>query len=230
MKLRNIFLLALPSGRTSSTLFAALLLAGCSQDYVSYDDVRIQNTAEERFPIAVVDEPVKMSVAARQRSLSPEQVNGIITFARQAEANGVSSLSILYASGNHNGPSVASQAAELVARQGLPRGQVTTAVYNGDSVYVTLSYYRKAARTKDCGDWSKNLAGNQFNELHPNYGCAIQNNFAVMAENPEDFENPRGLAPAIGQSRSAVLRKYNSGDWSQKQQVFPDATTTQAAP
>ena len=221
------------SGRAVGAVLIALLISGCSQDYVSYDDVRVQNTAEERYPIKVVDEPVKMSVAAKQGNLTPEQVNGIVSFARQASANGASSLSILYASGNRNGRAVAAQAAELAARQGLPRGQVSTAVYNGTSPYVTLTYYRKAARTHDCGDWSSNMAGNQFNEIYPNYGCAIQNNFAAMAENPEDLVNPRGLVPATGGSRAAALGAYNSGEWSQKEQNFPDAdttTSTQATP
>lgn len=221
------------SGRAAGALLIALLIAGCSQDYVSYDDVRVQNTAEERYPIKVVDEPVKMSVSAKQGNLTPEQVNGIVGFARQARANGASSLSILYASGNRNGRSVAAQAAELAARQGLPRGQVSTAAYNGSSPYVTLTYYKKTARTKDCGDWSANMAGNQFNEVYPNYGCAIQNNFAAMVENPEDFVTPRGLVPATGGSRAAALGAYGSGEWSQKLQDFPDAdtsTSTQAAP
>lgn len=230
MTSREVLPHVIQSRRAGSVLFIALLLAGCSQDYVSYDDVRIQNTAEERYPITVVDQPVKMSFAAKQSSLSSEQVNGVIGFARQAVASGASNISVLYASGNRNGQSVAAQTMDLVARQGLPRAQVSTSVYNGNSDYVTLSYYSKVARTKNCGDWSENLTGNQFNELYPNYGCAMQNNFAVMAENPEDFETPRGLAPATGQSRSALLKKYNTGEWSQKQQEFPDATLTQTTP
>jgi pilus assembly protein CpaD len=70
------------------------------------------------------------------------------------------------------------------------------------------------------------MAGNQYNELYPNYGCAIQSNFAAMVEDPDDFLAPRGLAPATGASRSAVIRKYNEGGWSQEEQVFPDAAIT----
>jgi pilus assembly protein CpaD len=230
MKIPDTLPLTERSRQAAAVLLTALLLAGCSQDFVSYDDVRTKNTAEERYPITVSDEAAKLSVDASSGSLSPEQVDVIIGFARQANGHGASSVSVLFASGNRNGRGVAAQAAAILAAQGIPRGQVSTAVYNGSSSDVTLSYYRKVARTKDCGDWSVNMAGNQFNELYPNYGCALQNNFAAMVQNPEDFETPRGLAPASGESRSAVLENYNAGEWSQKEQVFPDAPTTQASP
>lgn len=211
---------------TAGAVLVALLLAGCSQDYVSYDDVRVTNAAEENYPITVTDQAVKMSVDAGRGRLSPDQVDSIIGFARQSVAHGASSLSILYAGANRNGRAVAAQAAELLAAQGIPRAHVSTAVYNGASPEVTLSYYRKLARTKDCGDWSENMTGNQFNEIYPNYGCAMQNNFAAMVESPEDFLTPRGFAPATGESRAAILRKYNTGEWSQKMQEFPDNTVT----
>jgi pilus biogenesis lipoprotein CpaD len=228
MKLLPILPPSMRISRAFAAVLATLLLPGCSQDYVSYDDVRLPASAEERFPIKVVDEPVKMSVAAGRQRLPPEQVNAIIGFARDARANGATNVSILYADGNRNGRTVAAQAADLIAAEGIPRAGISAAVFNGASTDVTLRYDRKVAETKDCGDWSSNLAGNQKNELYPNFGCTIQNNFAVMAENPEDFVTPRGLAPATGASRMMILKTYASGEWSQKQQQFPDANSLQS--
>ena len=226
----HVQLLTAPSRRTAGALLFALLLAGCSQDYVSYDDVRVRNTAEELYPITVTEEAVKMSVHSTSATLSSDQVNSIIRFARQAVAHHASSISVLHAAGSHDGRRVAAQAAALLAAQGIQRGAVTMAAYNGTSAEVTLSYDRKVARTKDCGDWSENMAGNQFNELYPNYGCSLQNNFAAMVTNPEDFVTPRDLSPALGASRSAVMNDYLTGEWSQRQQQFPDAAPTQVAP
>jgi pilus assembly protein CpaD len=228
MKPLHILLPSVCAPKAFAAVLATLLLQGCSQDYASYDDVRLPASAEERFPIKVVDEPVKMSVPAGRHRLPPEQVNAIIGFARDARANGATNVSILYADGNRDGRAVAAQAADLIAAEGIARAGISVAVYNGDSTDVTLRYDRKVAKTKDCGDWSSNLAGNQKNELYPNFGCALQNNFAVMAENPEDFVTPRGLAPATGASRMMILKTYASGEWSQKQQQFPDANSLQS--
>lgn len=210
----------------ASLIACGCLLAGCSQDYVSFDDNYVPVVAEERYPIRVLDEPVKMTLVASRPHLSEEQIIDVIGFARQAQASNAGSIAVLYASGNRNGPKAAAQAAELIARQGIPRGLVTTSAYEGHTANLTLSYYRKVARTKPCGDWSENMAGNQYNEPYPNFGCAIQNNFAAMVANPEDFEQFRTATPAQGQSRSAILRKYNSGEWSQKKQELPDTTST----
>ncbi len=228
MKPLHILPLSMRNAKAFAVVLATLLLQGCSQDYASYDDVRLPATAEERFPIEVVDKPVKMSMAAGRHSLSPEQVNGVIGFARGARANGATRVSILYADTNRNGRTVAAQAADLIAAEGIPRAGISVAVFNGDSADVTLRYDRKVAETKDCGDWSSNLAGNQKNELYPNFGCTLQNNFAAMVENPEDFVTPRGLAPATAASRMMILTTYDSGEWSQKEQQFPDANSLQS--
>ena len=77
---------------------------------------------------------------------------------------------------------------------------------------VTLSFLRKVAVTTECGDWSENLAGSQYNEPYPNQGCALQQNIAAMVANPEDFETPHPMAPATAASRSAAMVKYNKGE------------------
>lgn len=215
-----------PFIRLSPYLLACgIMLAGCSQDYASFDDNYVPAMAEERYPIRVLEEPIRMSLVASRPELSNEQVVDVISFAGQAQANNAGSIAILYAAGNRNGPKAAAQAAGLIARQGFPKSLINISPYEGKTANLTLTFYRKIARTKPCGDWSENMVGNQYNEPYPNYGCAIQNNFAVMAANPEDFEQFRTATPAQGQSRSPIVKKYNSGDWSQKMQEFPDAAT-----
>ena len=56
---------------------------------------------------------------------------------------------------------------------------------------MQLSYIRSVAVTKECGDWSSDLANTSSNEPYPNFGCAMQNNIAAMAVNPDDFVVPR---------------------------------------
>ena len=149
---------------TASLLVCGLMLAGCSQDYVSFDDNYVPVTAEERYPIRVLDEPVKMKLVASGPQLSEEQIIEVTGFAREAQASNAGSIAIVYASGNRNGAKAAAQAADLIARQGFQKALITTSAYEGQTANLTFSFYRKVARIKPCGDWSENLAGNQYNE------------------------------------------------------------------
>jgi pilus assembly protein CpaD len=67
---------------------------------------------------------------------------------------------------------------------------------------VQLTYIRSVAITKECGDWSTDLATTSNNELHQNYGCATQNNIAAMVVNPNDLVVPRQMTPALAATRT----------------------------
>lgn len=202
---------------TSSTgmgliLLSGLMLAGCAMDGAEIEDSYVSASAEERYPITVAEAPVKMNVSARSGTLQAEHLNRVINFAQDARNNATSRISVSYGSGSANGRRVAQESVAVLVAQGVPRSMIATGSYRGSGTMVTLSFHRKVAVTKECGDWSENLSGNQFNEAYPNQGCAIQQNIAAMVANPEDFERPRAMTPVIGSTRSAVIKKYNSGD------------------
>ena len=204
------------AARRASTMLAlttAVLLAGCSQEYGTFDDQYVATSIEERYPINVVDAPVKINVSAKAGSLQPEQLNSVINFAQDARGNATSIVSVTYASGSRSSRNVAEQTVGVLVEQGVPRSMIRTSSYKGSAASVTLSFHRKVAVTKECGDWSENLKGNQYNEPYPNQGCALQNNMAAMVATPEDFETPRGMSPAQGAARSGVIKKYNTGAW-----------------
>jgi pilus assembly protein CpaD len=204
------------TARRASTVLAlmtAVLLAGCSQDYGTFDDEYVATSVEERYPIRVVDAPVKINVSAKAGSLRPEQLNSVINFAQDARGNATSIVTVSYASGSRSARNVAEQTVGVLVEQGVPRSMIRTSSYKGTAPSVTLAFHRKVAVTKECGDWSENLKGNQYNEPYPNQGCALQNNMAAMVANPEDFETPRGMSPAYGAARSSVIKKYNAGAW-----------------
>jgi pilus assembly protein CpaD len=67
---------------------------------------------------------------------------------------------------------------------------------------VQLTYVRSVAVTKECGDWSSDMANSSNNELHDNLGCAVQNNIAAMVVNPDDFVTPRATTPAHAAMRT----------------------------
>jgi pilus assembly protein CpaD len=67
---------------------------------------------------------------------------------------------------------------------------------------VQLTYIRSVAVTKECGDWSSDMANTSSNEPYANYGCSIQNNIAAMVVNPNDFVVPRPTTPALAATRT----------------------------
>jgi pilus assembly protein CpaD len=75
---------------------------------------------------------------------------------------------------------------------------------------VQISYLRSVAVTKECGDWSTDLANTSSNQPFPNYGCAIQNNIAAMVVNPEDFVVPRPTTPVLAAARLPVVSATNA--------------------
>lgn len=172
-----------------------LLLAGCSQDYVSVDDVYVPASADERFPIQVVEAPFKLNVTAQSGALRHEDINRLAAFASAANQEGSSPVSVRYPSSSPKARNVSQQAVKLLMGQGVPRSIIHVEGYKGKSNVVSLSFTRKAAVTPPCGDWSENLRRDQFNEPGPNFGCSVRNNMAAMVANPEDFERPRKMGP-----------------------------------
>ena len=192
-------------------LFSGLLLAGCSSDIAGIGDSYVPTSTAERYPIRVGERPVKMNIDAKAGALRGDQVNGVINFAQDARGNSQSRISVRYASGSAAARNVAKQTVQVLAEQGVPRGMISTGSYQGSGAVVSVSFMRKVAITKECGDWSEDLAGDSFNEPYPNQGCAVQQNIAAMVANPEDFETPHPMSPVIGSTRSAALDAYAAG-------------------
>jgi pilus assembly protein CpaD len=188
-------------------------LAGCSQDFASVDDVYVPRSGQDRFPIQVVDMPVKMNISASSGKLPAEDVNRLSGFANAARVDRTTPVSVTYPSGSKRAREVSQQAVKLLMHQGVPRAMIHTSSYKGKSDVVSLSFTRRVAATKPCGDWSKNMGESSANEPYPNFGCTLQNNFAAMAANPEDFERPRTMGPSYAAGRMPGIDNYNSGEW-----------------
>ena len=181
--------------------YVKIVMIGAQDHYVATD-----------APITVAEAPVKMNVNARSGTLRADQLNSVIGFAQDARNNATSRITVRYASRSSAARAVAQQTVQVLADQGVPRSMIATGSYSGSSSMVTLSFHRKVAVTKECGDWSQNLGTSMTNETYPNQGCAIQQNIAAMVANPEDFETPRAMSSATGVSRSVALKKYNTGE------------------
>ena len=197
--------------RAALALLSVAMLAGCRMGDAIMEDNYVKASYQERYPIRVAEAPVKMNISAKAGTLRPDDMNSVINFAQDARTNASSRISVRWSSGSANARAVAQQAAQVLVDQGVPESMIGTSSYRGSGSVVSLSFMRKVAVTKECGDWSDNLAGDQYNKSYRNHGCAVQNNIAAMVANPEDFERARPIAPVTAASRSNAIALYDEG-------------------
>ena len=191
---------------------SGLVLAGCNMNDAAIDDYAVSDAYYDRHPITVEKTPVKMAVAAKPAGLTPEQINAVAAFGRDASANAHSRVSIRYPSGARNGRRLASSVGQLLIDQGVPAAMISAQSYSGGaSAPLQLTYTRKIAVTGECGEWPEDLRGSNSNLSYANFGCAVQHNTAAMVANPEDFEHPRAMTPAPASARIAALQLYFTG-------------------
>lgn len=192
---------------------SSLLLTACT----TYNDVVMDSyeptSVTERYPIRVEKAPVKMGVVSASGGLKPDQVNAVIGFANEAKTAGMSGITVRYPSGSAKGRAAAQEVAKVIAAQGVPSSMIHLSSHRGGATApVEISFMRKVAVTKECGDWSRNIANNWSNEPYPNFGCSMQHNVAAMVANPEDFENPRGMSPVLAANRLEVMKVYYANE------------------
>lgn len=201
------------------------LLGGCSSNLASFDDVYVPESVEENFPITVVEAPIKLVLDTAQGGLKPGDTDEVVRFARQAASRRLTPVTVAYSAGSATARAAAHQAAGILVGQGVERQAVVITPNDGKSNRITLVFSAKVAETKPCGDWSQNMRANQFNDSGPNFGCAVQQNYAAMIANPEDLQHHRAGQAAQSASQAAAFTKYYNGEWT-KPTELPDTTAT----
>lgn len=213
MKIWNILCPRSRMAAASLLAATAILSSGCSPDLASFDDVYVPQSVDENFPIKVVERPVKLTVPVTNGGLQAAEIDEIARFGRQARTGATTPVTVSYPARNKLAKQVAGHVAGLLVQEGLARQAVLVTPYDGGGSSVMLSFAKKVAETKPCGDWSSNMRGSQFNDSGPNFGCAFQQNFAAMIANPEDLQHPREMTPAWSAAQDPAMTKYLSGEW-----------------
>ena len=123
---------------------------------------------------------------------NPSQINAISGFSRSANNAGSSRITIFRPSAGGASGKVARQTYQLLVQSGISPGMISQKTYPGPAkAPVQLTYIRSVAVTKECGDWSSDMANTSSNEPYSNIGCSTQNNIAAMVVNPNDLVVPR---------------------------------------
>jgi pilus assembly protein CpaD len=191
-------------------LVTSSVLSGCVIDQAG-DYVDPNFTAYyERYPIHVVTAPVKMGVAAHAGMLQPDQMNAVANFARDARYDSHSRIAIRWPSASGTkGRKAATDAAAVMVNQGVPQEMISIGSYRAAAgAPLELSYERKVAVTRECGNWDDNLGHSPLNDEYSNFGCAYQNNIAAMVADAEDFDHPRAESPIVAANRVKAMQIY----------------------
>ena len=192
------------ASRMSAILLIAMssALAACSSGELALDDTYVPVAHYERFPIEVTRGPVRMEISSRHGTLQSSQINAISGFSRSAHS-GSSRITITRPSAGGASGKVARQTYQLLVQSGISPGMISQRTYPGPAKGpVQLTYIRSVAVTKECGDWSSDMANTSSNEPYSNNGCSTQNNIAAMVVNPNDLVVPRQTTPVLAATRT----------------------------
>ena len=200
------------ASKMSIILFIAMssALAACgSNGETALENSYVPAAHYERYPIEVTRGPVKLEISSQHGTLEPTQINAISGFVRSARNSGLSRFTIQRPSSGGASGRVARAPFQLLVQGGVSPGMIVQKTYPGPAKGpVQISYLRSVAVTRECGDWSTDLANASSNEPYPNLGCAVQNNIAAQVVNPDDFVVPEPTVPALAASRDSAARLY----------------------
>jgi len=191
-------------------LVAAGLLAACSSTQpVAFEDTFAPQMPSQRYPIDVARGTVKLDVSTASARLTAAQEDAVTRFAQQAHSSASGYVVVRRPGANVNADVVTGRIAQILADQGIaPENQIQTTYRGGRGAPVMVAFQRSFATTRECGDWSEEVARTGLNEPYPNFGCTQQNNIAALVANPEDFSHPRAQTPSDSMRRMQVFSDY----------------------
>lgn len=199
----------------ASTVLMALSLAGCREFYHPEGLAAVElNDPEKRHAIALAARPETLLVEVGQdgSGLTANQESDVLAFMHRYKVESKGKLRIASPAGASS--RAVRQMRSLAEEVGLPPWAVEVSSTRGEGrrrPAIKVSYERVVAIPPVCGDWSEDV-GRDHQRLHyPNFGCATQNNLAVMVAHPRDLERPQDETPRSSERRSADWGKYSSG-------------------
>lgn len=193
---------------------ALLTLGACTHDA---EIVERMDPLNVRHPVVVEPQIRETRLLPDPRGLSDDDRTQLRTLAGEFMAGGHGRISIASPDGLPNTRTsikTLSDAVAVMENAGVPRNKIDIASYPGtrsSDGAVVIAYMLYTAKGPDCGDFSENVGTSPENMTTRNFGCATQNNFAAMVEDPRDLVAPRGDEPASAARRSTMLKAYREG-------------------
>ncbi len=197
---------------------SATLLTACNAVWNGEGD---NPTIAERHPIAVDSQVVTMTldIDPTTNELSSIDRSRIKAFALAFMQNGHGTLTVTAPTGGGDdlvGQETSSDIRKHLFNLGVPYEAITGASYraggSGGEREVVLSYTHYVATPSPCGIWDSEFKHNYKNVVHPNFGCADQNNLAAMIADPRDLIEPAASTPVDAAQRVRGVRTFRSGE------------------
>ena len=198
-------------GRITGAVLAMTFLAGCSQDfYDSRTQGFIPEYPEQTYPIQVKTGRVNLRLPVVTGQLTGAEREAVQRLARQASSL-TTPVYVIRPAGSVKAEVLAAQATRVLLDYGVSQRRIVHRA-NGAPGEVRISYQRKFAVTRECGDWSKPLNETGDNRTYRNFGCAQQFNIAAQVDNPQDFVRPRVMSLPDADARNRAIEKYRKGE------------------
>ena len=193
-------------------VLVAISLGACSQGWKGeVDDVYKPVSHTERYPIDIAKGTVRLNVPTRSSRLSDGQVDAVTRFAQQVRSSGAQVVTVRRPAGSVNADVIAGRITQVFAEQGVKGNLLRHSTFSGRrGAPVSLSFIRKFARTKKCGNWSKDFSESGDNQPYEDFGCSHQHNLAAQVANPQDFVTPRTSTPSDAMRRHQVFKDYRT--------------------
>ena len=196
-----------------SAVLAAPLLLGLAACELASNDASYSLDVARRHPITVTSQTMRMPVFVAGGALASVDQDRLAEFVDDflRSGGGVLEVAVPQAAGRDVAVAQASLVREAAMRRGARPYEVQMRLTDDPAgTPLVVSYEKYAAHGPACGDYSQTSA-NDRNAVHPNYGCAYQNNVAAMVANPADLLRQRAEEPSDANRRSAVLERYRAG-------------------
>ncbi len=199
-----------------SVVFAGL--AGCNS-IPGTTDLNLPMQYQENHPITVEATTAEMDILVNPQSVALLRVDEtrLRAFAAAYRTRGHGPLVLSVPSDTPNSMAATQVAADVhrvLTEEGLHPDTVQSRPYhtteNPSWAPLVLSFTRYTADASPCGDWSESYSSRLNGNATPNFGCATQNNLAVMVSEPADLVQPRTMTSADATQRSDVLDNYRN--------------------
>lgn len=118
------------------------------------------------------------------------------------------------------------QVRERLIAAGIPASAIRISLAaEGAPDTVTLSYERYDVALPTCAGWTTELSYDFYNQVWPNFGCAMQRNTGLMVADPADL-----VGRAADQSPDAPNAARVIDDYRAAKQTFPTQTPATEPP
>ena len=194
--------------KIAGAALALIMLAGCASDFY---DSRMRGyepqMPEERFPIDVVKGSVKLRLQVVSGKLGAKERLALLRLAQDASSFSTEKVVITRPANSTRAELLAAAVTRELIANGIARDRIIhrTGANAGE---VVISYRRKFAVTRECGDWSHPVNETADNRNYRDFGCAFQHNIAAQIDNPEDLQRPRPVDDPDTENRDRMMKLY----------------------